>query len=863
MPKTKSFPSLLFVSLTGFVTASACRLDPPKPSGTNAGFVCVEDSTADAGVPDAAPDDASADADDGGEGGTGIDNVVTPVSCTADNAIAFPFAPGYTPDPAVQQKVDSTVAKMSLTDKAWQMRGTKYGNPFGAQYSDIQRSYDVTGIRGFRYRDASRGMNLGEDMSGHKPNAGILNSEHVGFSTTFPVSMARGAAFDLDLEYAVGEAIGDEMQAAKETLLLAPCMNILRHPFWGRAQETYGEDSFHVGRLATAMVIGVQKHIAANAKHFMAYDIEKKREQNNSEMDEQTLREVYGRHFRMVVQDGGVSSVMASYNKVRGTKSTQNKHTLTDVLRTDFGFKGFVLSDWWAMPASSKASTDPTILKSDAVMAVKAGLDVELPWALSFGQLESIVNTKGGLTEEDINTSAKRVLEQKFRFNADPVNGEVGLGTHHAGYSKSRISCDGTHIALSEKAALESMVLLKNDGALPFKPSVTKIAVVGATVPYVTTNGGSTNTGGLVNFAQDTRTGDLGSSRVYSDPAKEIGPFAGICMAAGGTPMETRDKNTGSLVSGTCENAPAVAVTTATTSSGDMSAVMQAASEADFVVVMAGLTAQDEGEEYTLAADRDSFSLDAKQTDPKYMGLQDKVVQAVAGLGKPMVVVLEGASVIDMPWLTNPNVSAVVMAWYPGMVGGKALGKLLSGQANFSGKLPITWGKRKEDYDIWNGDGTTSFGYYVGYHWFDLKGTAPVFPFGYGLSYTTYQYTNLQLGCTDMSQGAVLPVVVNVKNAGTVPGDEIVEVFISFPGRDQSLPRRFARELKGFTRVHLEAGQEKQITIPVRLADLDYFQSDGTMEGGKWAVDTGSMTVSVGTSSDKLTLSKTVMVNGY
>jgi hypothetical protein len=205
---------------------------------------------------------------------------------------------------------------------------------------------------------------------------------------------------------------------------------------------------------------------------------------------------------------------------------------------------------------------------------------------------------------------------------------------------------------------------------------------------------------------------------------------------------------------------------------------------------MAGLTAQDEGEEYTLAADRDSFSLDAKQTDPKYMGLQDKVVQAVAGLGKPMVVVLEGASVIDMPWLTNPNVSAVVMAWYPGMVGGKALGKLLSGQANFSGKLPITWGKRKEDYDIWNGDGTTSFGYYVGYHWFDLKGTAPVFPFGYGLSYTTYQYTNLQLGCTDMSQGAVLPVVVNVKNAGTVPGDEIVEVFISFPGRDQSLPPR-------------------------------------------------------------------------
>src|SRR4029079_17970914 len=235
-----------------------------------------------------------------------------------------------------------------------------------------------------RYRDASRGMNLGEDMSGHRPNAGKLNGEHVGFSTAFPVSMARGAAWDLDLEYAIGEAIGDEMQAAKETLLLAPCMNLLRHPFWGRAQETYGEDSFHIGRLATAMVVGVQQHIAANAKHFMAYDVELKREQNNSQMDEQTLREVYGRHFRMVVQDGGVSSVMASYNKVNDIKSTQNHHILTEVLRDDFGFKGFVLSDWWAMPPSQTATTDTTILKNDAVMAVKAGLDVDLPWALSF-----------------------------------------------------------------------------------------------------------------------------------------------------------------------------------------------------------------------------------------------------------------------------------------------------------------------------------------------------------------------------------------------------------------------------------------------------------------------------------------------
>ena len=163
-------------------------------------------------------------------------------------------------------------------------------------------------------------MNLGEDMNGSFPNADTVNGSHVGYSTVFPVSMSRGAAFDLDLEYAIGEAIGDEMQAASQTLLLAPCMNILRHPLWGRAQETYGEDSFHVGRLASAMVVGVQQHIAANAKHYMGYDIENGRTLTNNSMmaDEQVLRETFGRHFRMTVQDAGVASVMASYNEVNG-----------------------------------------------------------------------------------------------------------------------------------------------------------------------------------------------------------------------------------------------------------------------------------------------------------------------------------------------------------------------------------------------------------------------------------------------------------------------------------------------------------------------------------------------------------------
>jgi beta-glucosidase len=808
----------------------ACTLAPPKyiaRSGTGGMPAMCSDET-DAGVD--AGDDGGNDDDGGTDAGAGV--VITPVACagTGPNPNAIDrYSQGYTPSQDILDRVQATVSTMTNFDLAQQMRGTPYSGTSALQYTDIQRSVDTGSIRGFRYRDASRGMNLGEDMDGSKPNAGVVNQEVTGYSTAFPVSMARGAAFDLDLEYAVGEAIGDEMQAAKQTLLLAPCMNVLRHPFWGRAQETYGEDTYHIGRLASAMTVGVQQHIPANAKHFMAYDIENSRSTQQALMDEQTLREVYGRHFRMVVQDGGVASVMASYNLVNGLKSTNNAHTLTDVLRNDFGFKGFVLSDWWAMPNTSP--TDPTTLKMTAVQAVRAGLDVELPWALNFGQLENIVNSNGGLTRADLVAGASRVLEQKFRFNADKLSGGVGLGSPKTKYGNSQIACSAGHLNLARKAAVESMVLLKNDNhTLPITgANIKKVAVIGATVPYVT------QVHSTVDFVMDARTGDLGSSRVYHNPQLGVGPFAGI--------------------SSTNPHPQDVMVVHGSTAAD--------AADADFIVVVAGLTPQDEGEEYTLAGDRQSFALDAKQQDPKYQHIQDDLITSVARLGKPMVVVLEGGSVIDMPWLSM--VPAVVMAWYPGQVGGLAMGDLLWGNANFSGKLPFTWPKSINDYNFpFHGGGpggATNFDYWIGYRYFDHFGVTPLYPFGYGLSYTQFEYRQLQLGCSEMGKGAVMPVVVNVANVGTMAGDEIVQVFVSFP---DTKARRAPKELKGFARVHLEAGQEKQVTIKVRLSDLDYFQMDSpTGNTGKWVVETGNVNVMVGGSSDKLPLSATVKVNGY
>ena len=826
---------------------SACSLPSAKKLGNGTGGsgtseMCPGDSTGTAG---ASGNDGGAPDGAGGSVATyPIDRVVTPTACSGDgvtNPRAIDkYSQGYQRNQADVDRATAALSNMSIADMAAQMRGVHI-TAFSARASNIQHSEDTSTIRGFHYRDASRGMNLGEDFLGSFPSAAKVGGASVGYSTAFPVSMARGAAFDLDLEYAIGEAIGDEMQAAKETLLLAPCMNLLRHPLWGRAQETYGEDPYHIGRLASAAVVGIQEHILANAKHFMAYNIENHRSTNNSSFaDEQTLRETYARHFRMVVQDSGVGSVMASYNLVNDKKATQNSHLLTDVLRDDFGFQGFVLSDWWAMPNTDPKTADPTTLKRTAVEAVKAGLDVELPWGLNYGQLEGLVATPGsGLTKDDLRLSAARVLEQKFRFNADPLTGSIGKGSPKTRYVNSRIVCDGAHLALAEKAAVESMVLLKNDNqTLPIKPGM-KVAVMGAAVPYKVTDG-APGSGAMrmidwgTQEKDEIRTGDLGSSRVFPDPDKSVGPYAGI-KATAANPDDVFNPKT----------------------------VADAAS-ADFIVVVAGLTPRDEGEDYTGAGDRMSLDLDAKQEDPQYQGIQNKLITDVAALGKPMVVVLEGGSVISMPWLQG--VPAVVMAWYPGQRGGLAMGKLLWGtvaeqQYNFSAKLPFTWGKGLSDYATFDGKGTTPHDYFVGYRKLDKDNITPLFPFGAGLSYTSFEYKKLQLGCSDMSKGAVLPVVVNVANTGTVAGDEIVMVFVSFPNTQA---RRPLKELKGFARVSLAPGEEKQISIPVRISDLDYFQNDATdPRGGKWVVETGPMKIMVGGSSTSLPLSATVNVNGY
>jgi beta-glucosidase len=759
----------------------------------------------------------------GGAGGSGgassaPPSTVAKTSCTDQPAAAL----GYPADQHTkfQTQANATLLNLSLADKAQQMRGTDPGSATSRNWNDIFRQPDGTKIRGYTFRDGPRGVNLDAPIQ-------ATSTSH-GKSTVFPVSMARGAAWDVDLENRIGQSIGDEMVAANQTMLLAPTVNLLRHPFWGRAQETYGEDPFQLGTLGAAMVKGVQTYVAACAKHYAANNIEDLRASKNASMDEQTLREIYARHFEMIVKDGGVACIMAAYNLVNGTNCTQNAHLLTDILRTDFGFNGFVLSDWWAMPGGNGATPSAT----EAATAIKAGLDMELPWNLHYSMIESTVGPS--LPQATVDASVVRILEQKYRFGADKlgVTG-AGLKTTSSTFSGGSIATNNAHIAIAQEAALKSMVLLKNNNnTLPIKSSVTKIAVIGVKEDYwapVDSTGKTTGPGinnraddvnnGTIDFANGVRVGDVGSSRVNFDSSQAVGPCAGIKAAAG------------SGVSVTCSN-----------SASDAAA-------ADFVVVVAGLTPYDEGEEYNGSGDRTSLALDGKDNGRGNAGVQNTLITTVAqSKGTSMVVVLEGGSVIDMPWLDS--VPAVVMAWYPGMKGGTALGQLLFGKANFSGKLPISWPKAS-DLPTFDSGSTTQMDYYVGYRYYDNKGITPVFSFGYGMSYTKFDYSNLVVPCSDATKNSVVNVSVDVTNSGTVAGDEVVLLFVSYPSTTKKRP---VKELKGFARVSLDAGAKSTVTIPVRVSDLKFYDTSG------WAVESGTVKVMVGPSSANLPLSDTFTV---
>ena len=665
--------------------------------------------------------------------------------------------------------VERLISKMILDEKIGQMAGKSLINGlvqllgYGKYAPFKTPAVKRLGLPGIRFIDGPRGVNFKG-------------------STAFPVSMARGATWDTELEERVGEAMGYEARAGGANLCGAVCINVLRHPSWGRSQETFGEDPYHIGRMGSSLVKGLQRHVMACAKHFAANSIEESRFFVDIHMDERVLREVYLPHFKMCV-DAGVCAVMTAYNKLNGEYCGHNRHLIREILKGDWGFQGFVISDFLYGIRNTEH-------------AVNAGLDIEMPYVIHFGRKLKKAVQQGKIPGSAIDETVRRILRQQLRF--------PHLEDKKS-YAKERVG-GPEHAWLAREVAQKGIVLLKNaNSTLPLdRKEVRRIAVVGR-------------------FADTVNLGDRGSSAVR--PPYAVTPLMGIKDHAGSMVEVLYD------------------------SGRRLSRVRSIAEKADAVIVVAGLTWKDEGEfirELCIGGDR--ISLDLKERDLR-------LINAMTEVNNRCIVVLEGGGAITMePWIKR--VQAVLMTWYPGMEGGNALADILYGDVNPSGKLPITFPRSVNQlFRFDNRARQVEYNLYHGYRYFDKLGYKALFPFGFGLSYTTYKYNNLRLSKKSIKEDGELDVTFEVTNTGDMGGEEIVELYLGFESSTIDRPKK---ELRGFSRLSLEPGETKELTMKVRSIDTAYWDNDS----GAWAIEPGDYRVYVGSSSrrEDLHLSDTFRV---
>ncbi len=663
----------------------------------------------------------------------------------------------------MEEKARGLLAQMSLEEKISQMSAD---TPYLSGMFEMVRAYNThplpagenlrLGIPGIRFSDGPRGVVMYR-------------------STCFPVSMGRGASWDVELEERIGDVIGVEARSQGANYFGGVCINLLRHPAWGRAQETYGEDPYHLGEMGAALVRGVQRHIMACIKHYACNSIENARFKVDVQADERTLQEIYLPHFKRCVEEGA-ASVMSAYNQVEGAYCGQNAYLLRDILKKQWGFEGFVLSDFiWGI--------------RDAKAAALAGLDIEMPFQFHYKRNLRRLVEKGEVPVEVIDEAALRILRQKIRF------AQIGEPWR---YSPKAVGADEHH-ALAREAAVKSIVLLKNDpvgegkAILPIDlSSVKKIALIGqlAAVP---------------------NTGDHGSSNVR--PPYVITPYEGICEAV--KPQAEVAFNGGKKI----EEA------------------VRVAAEADVAIIVAGYTHRDEGEyveaPFSFGGDRVLLTLDPHD---------EALIQAVAAANPHTVVVMVGGSaIITETW--RHQIPAILMAWYSGMEGGRALADILFGKQNPSGRLPCIFPKSENDLPFFDKNATKiTYDRYHGYRLLDKKGVEPAFAFGFGLSYTTFAVRNLGLDRKAVDPDGVLTACVDVSNTGQRAGEVVVQLYASCPG---SQVERSVKELKGFMKVHLEPGETKAVAIPLPVRKLAYYD----VTTSDWAVEPGKYRVFVGLSS--------------
>lgn len=598
-------------------------------------------------------------------------------------------------------------------------------------------------------------------------------------ATALPAPIALASTWDLDLAKNYGVIIGKESKDLDEDLLEGPDVNIARVPQNGRTFEAFGEDPYLVSRLAVAQIQGIQSQdVIANVKHYAANNQEDDRMKVNAVVDERTLHEIYLPAFEASVKEGNVASLMGAYNKVNGFYCCENPELLDQILKRDWGFKGFVTSDFGAVH-----STVPSAM---------AGLDLEMPTGKYFGKdLEAAV--KSGQVPMSVIDDK---LIRRFRTMMD-----FGLFDHPTESRPISAQEDG---AEARRIAEEGMVLLKNSGnELPLDAKALRsIALIG---PYAT----------------NAMTGGGGSSHVV--PLYSVSPVEGVQKLVG----------------------PNVKVAVA--DGNNLEQAVALAKSSDVVIVMVG-DHTSEGHDHPLTLG----------------GNQDALIDAIAAANPRTVLVLKTGSAILMPWLDK--VPAILEAWYPGEEDGNAVAAVLFGNVNPSGKLPITFPRdvadlpanTPEQYPGVDGTAHYSEGVFVGYRHFDAKKIRPLFPFGYGLSYTTFACKNLAIAPQNISanqDSSSVAVDFDVTNTGSRFGKAVAELYLGIPSTSK-IPQPPA-QLKGFEKVALQPGQTRHVQLKLDARSFAYW--DITAHG--WKIAPGTYRIMVGSSSRDFELQGDLQVN--
>ena len=623
-------------------------------------------------------------------------------------------------------------------------------------------------------------------------------------ATALPSSMASAASWDLNLAYRFGAVIGTEAHAFGLNVNLGGNTNLIgREPRDGRTFETKGEDPILAGRMAAAHVKAIQdQHVIGCVKHFAFNDQETGRSESNVTIDDRGGRESDLLAFEIAVKDSGAQSVMCSYNLVNGLYGCESPYLLTQVLKNDWGFGGFVMSDWWALPATGPLT--------QTVAAANAGLDQEQPDNQFFGNLGAAV-TSGQVPQSRLDDMATRILRAMY---------QVGVFNQPASVASLDTDTIASDANTAQTIEEQGAVLLKNaNGQLPLNAaSLNSIAVIGSHANVgVLSGGGSAQVHPIGGPALTEGYPTVpGWAQVVWDASS---PMAAIQAAAANVKVSYDDG------------------TNAATA-----ASLAAASDVAIVFVSQWTS---EG--------MDMQSLNFTDLIHRAPIDQDALVAAVAAANPHTIVVMENGGAQVLPWLGSVN--AVLEAWYPGSRGGPAIANILFGSVNPSGKLPITFpaGLNQLPHPLIPGSNsarvpfTTNYseGLMVGYKWYDANGYTPAFPFGFGLSYTTFQFSGVTLE-NNLASGASpnIQVTFNLKNTGTVAGAEVAQVYLGMPVSGEP-PKR----LVGWQKVFLAPGQQQNVTVEVDANDSSHPLSYWDEPSGSWQTGPGTYTVYLGNSS--------------